>query len=679
MKNWKISKKITLGIFLIVCIGISLLYATANNTMKSMMKKSEQSNVNNMLTAQASLIEEYISIQETTLVSFSKDPVIRDLFSDVNNPQKLSKVQAYTEDYIKSLDNWEGLYVGEWGTTRCLVHSNREVVGAVFRKDETARKALFSAMEERNGLYDAGIIVSPASGVLALSMYCPVYDVDGTTIIGYVGGGPIVEDLKKTLNELRGEDSTARYYMINVENGMYIFADEEELITKTVEDENLIKVMDAIKEGSSDGEITYKDGKDKYIASYQYIDEHGWAIVCTDSTKNIYSAVTNNMAVLGAICFVFIFVISALSFVMIIISTKPLKYVENSIINLSRLNLKKDNKLDKLIGTKSEIGMIVTAIDSLYDALGDIVNTLSSCSESLNDSAVSMQDSSNILLACVSENSKATTSFAEHSEEINYAVDKVDAELVEITKVVSSVEERINQGNKHSNELLKKVENMQKIANATMTFTSNQVEQNQKAIEVAMEKLHSLMRIDEMVSQILDITSQTNLLSLNASIEAARAGEAGKGFAVVADEIGTLADSSSNTATQIQAICNESRDNIAHVQNCFDQVITFLQNDVLSQFNEFANATKDYYKSIQDIQDIISEIANASEEFTGIVQNIHSQIREVSITPDSDSIRSEDILSKAKQTEETTEEITVIANRNKENANAISGIVERFS
>ena len=113
-----------------------------------------------------------------------------------------------------------------------------------------------------------------------------------------------------------------------------------------------------------------------------------------------------------------------------------------------------------------------------------------------------------------------------------------------------------------------------------MINTNTQIAENQKAIENAMEELQSLMRIDEMASQILDITSQTNLLSLNASIEAARVGEAGKGFAVVAGEIGNLASNSSKTATDIQAICNETKNNISHVKTCFDQIIFFLQNDV---------------------------------------------------------------------------------------------------
>ena len=64
-------------------------------------------------------------------------------------------------------------------------------------------KALQNAMKENNGLYNAGIIVSPASQKLILSMYCPVYDTDGSTIVGYVGGGPYMEKLESLLNETK--------------------------------------------------------------------------------------------------------------------------------------------------------------------------------------------------------------------------------------------------------------------------------------------------------------------------------------------------------------------------------------------------------------------------------------------------------------------------------------------
>lgn len=679
MKNWKMSKKITLGIMIIVVLGMSLLYATANSTMKRMMEKSERNHMESMLTAQAGLVDEYVKSQETALITYSKAPVIRDLFLKGENEEQVKKAQAYTEDYYKALDNWEGIYIGEWGTTRCISHSNPDVVGAVFRKDEEARKALYDSMTEKNGLYDAGIIVSPASGVLALSMYCPVYDTDGSTILGYVGGGPFVEGLEKTLGELRGKGDTANFYMINVEKEMYIFAEDRELMTTTIEDKKLLNVIDEIKKGKTSGNITFNDGKENMIGNYRYMDEHGWAVVSFDSKENINKAATKNMIVLGQLCLLCVVMISVLAFIMIVINTKPLRYIEQSIINLSKLNLKKDEKIKPYIGNKNEIGTIATAVDSLYDALGEIVKTLSTCSESLNISAIDMQKSSDVLISCVEDNSKATTIFAEHAVEINNAVDKVDKEIAEITKVVSSVENRISQGNQHSSQLITKVESMQRLANDTMNNTNVQIAENQKAIEKAIGKLQSLMRIDEMASRILDITSQTNLLSLNASIEAARAGEAGRGFAVVAGEIGTLAVSSSETATEIQAICNETRDNIKEVQNCFDQIISFLQNDVQTQFTDFANETNDYYNSIQDIQNIISEIAESSRIFVDTVDTIQNQIKEVSDEPNSNCVSSEDIFEKSRQTEKTTEDMTIMVGQNKENANAISKIVERFT
>lgn len=678
MKNWKLSRKITLGIMLILIVCMSLLYATANSTLTKMMRESEHKNMENTLAAQTSLIEEYVKRQEMLLEAYSRTPVIRDVLKDADNRSKLKNAQTYTEYYYKGLDNWEGIYVGEWNT-HCIVHSSPDVVGITLRDGEPL-KQLQDAMTSRNGLYDAGIIISPASGKLILSMYCPVFDTDGSTIVGYVGGGPFVEDLESTLSEIRRSDDTTGYYMINVLTGMYIFADNRELIATEIQDDMLLNIMEQIQNGQNEGEISYQSQENgKILANYRYIDEHGWAVVSYDREANIYSAVHKNMLVLAEICIIFVVLISVLAFVMIFLSMKPLRYAEESIMELSTLKLEKNHKLDAWIGTKSEVGKIATALDSLYRSLGEMVSTLSDCSDSLNDSAVEMQNSSHVLLSCVSENSKATTAFAEHTEEINETVGRVEQQMESITKVVSEVEERIGQGNTQSRRLLEKVEKMQQLANATMENTNAQIVDNQKIIEKAMDDLQTLMRIDEMASRILDITSQTNLLSLNASIEAARAGEAGRGFSVVAGEIGNLAASSSETATQIQAICNETKTNIEHVQECFDQVISFLQDDVKTQFAEFAHATKDYYDSICDMRNIISDIAEASGVFVDTVQNIQTQIREVSDVPDNESVRSTDILDKARQTEKTTEEMNVIVTKNKENANAISGIVKRFS
>lgn len=679
MKNWKLSRTITLGITVIVIVGISMLYFIANITMNNMLEQSERSLMETTLLAQTSLIDEYVTKQQDILIAFSKAPVVRDLLKDVQNSEKQAIAQAYTESFFAGLDDWEGIYIAEWNT-HCIVHSDPINVGRTWRTNKDSLKQLQDAILEKNGVYNVGIMMSPAHNQLIMSMYYPVFDSDGTAVLGYVGGGPYAEGLRNILNKLKREDETTRYYMINVMSAQYIFVDDETLLGKDIEDPMLLSVIDKIKANDTGGEISFMDETEgPCIASYKYISEHGWAVVSFDSEKNIYSNTIKNTKMLAIICYLFVILISASAFGMIKVSMKPLRYVEESIIKLGNLKLQKSSKLEPWIGTKSEIGQIATAMNSLYEALGEIVNTLSKCSASLSESAIAMQDSSKVLLECVSDNSKATTVFAEHTEEVNDAVTKVDYEIAEIAHVVSTAEERIRQGNQHSGELLEKVDQMQKLANSSLRAISEKIKEKQKAIERALNDLQSLMRIDEMASQILSIASQTNLLSLNASIEAARAGDAGKGFAVVAGEIGNLANSSSEAATQIQAICNETKNNIENIQACFDQIILFLEKDIQTQFVEFSKATKDYHQSIQEIQSIITDIANASSTFVETVDEIHSLIQSVSDVPGSQTVNSQDILDKVRQTEITTEEMTVIVNQNKENAIAISEIVKRFS
>lgn len=682
MKNQKMSTRIAAAITLVIIICISLLYVIASNRMNAMMRQSEVEQMKASLHAQTDLIEEYISHQEDLLTAFSKAPVVVEFLKHPSDAGKQKAAQEYTQQYYAGLKQWEGLYIGEWNT-HVIAHSNPEVVGMTTREGE-GLKALQTAMESANGVYNAGIILSPASSKLTLSMYCPVFDTDGKTILGYVGGGPFADELKELLDSLSGSGTdTTMYSMINVQTGMYIFDNDTSLMATEIQDSMLLKIIDTIKANKEDvfRELEYTNQKEeKSLASYEYIAEYGWAVVSYDTEANIYRDSRMNMKFLGIICIFSIIIISFLSWIFIHLSTRPLKYVEKSIVMLKDLNLQRNHKLDSYINKKSEIGQIATALDSLYTSFQDIVTTLDQCSDSLTNTAVKMTDSSALLLQCVEDNSSATTDFADHAESINQTVQNVDGQVTEIAQVVSEVENKIHEGTDQSNLLLEKVSRMQHLANESLTKTHVQIGENQKAIESALENLQSLMRIDEMANQILDITSQTNLLSLNASIEAARAGEAGKGFAVVAGEIGNLANSSSETATNIQDICNDTKSNIVKVQNCFDSIISFLQNDIQSQFKEFVNATNEYYAAIEEIQVIISGIDQSAQIFVNAVTDIHNQIEEVqSLSGNHRIVSSVEIREKAEQTTHTTEELSVAVSKNQENAVSIRSIVERFS
>ena len=112
MKNMKLRNKLTLGVFITVALGMLLLYFTANTTIKNMIQDSENTNHNNVLSAQASLINQYVNEQENLLEQYSHEPVFVDLLKDPENPELLAAAQKYTEDYLKqNLDEIQTLLI----------------------------------------------------------------------------------------------------------------------------------------------------------------------------------------------------------------------------------------------------------------------------------------------------------------------------------------------------------------------------------------------------------------------------------------------------------------------------------------------------------------------------------------------------------------------------------------
>lgn len=680
LKNQKLSTKLTIAISLVVVICVALLFVTANHNMTTATRKSGMDIMQTSLEAKTKLIEEYVQHQEDMLISFSKAPCVEKLLKNPQNKSAQKEAQEYTESLYDSLDNWEGLYVGEWNT-HIIAHSNPEVIGMTTRTGD-GLKALQDAMIKENGLYNAGIIVSPASKKLTLSMYCPVFDSSNGKILGYVGGGPFAEELKEMLDSMQTEGlENAKYTMLNVETQIYIFEEDTSLMATPVEDETYLNIMNAVCEQtdavSGDIEFINRDGESA-IAAYKFMPEHRWVVISEDTRNEVFELAYRNRNVLLLLCIGSVILIMLFAWLFIYLGTKPLTLIRKAIDQLAHLNLDRNHSLDKYIGSKSEIGKIATSMDSLHNTFCEIVSTLTSCSESLTVSAEHMTTSSHVLLECVEENSNTTEKFAHHSETINDTIKRVGGEVTQIADVVSKVEEKIQIGNDRSEKLITKVLQTKQTAENSLEKTSIRIQENKRELEEAMTNLQSLTRINDMVTQILDITSQTNLLSLNASIEAARAGETGRGFAVVADEIGNLANSSSKTATEIQIICADINANIVKVQECFNNIINFMQTDVQKQFEGFVEVSNDYNNSVEEIREIIGEISNSSNEFVKAVDSIRTQVDDVQNVPSGANISAEEIMEKINQTTQTTEELSNIVDINEKNAISIREIVNKF-
>ena len=679
MKNFKLSTTITVTISVVVAVCMLGLFLFANNSMTTVMKNNSMDNMKTSLESRQKVIEDYVNNAEDQLVSYSKGIEIVKLLENPTDSEIQKKAQKYTEDYYKELSGWEGIYAGE-PNTHVIVHNNPKIVGMTTRKGE-ALKQLQDAMKESDRLYNAGIIVSPASKKLTLSMYCPVYK--GDEMIGYVGGGPFGEQLQKSLDALKVEGlDNASFTMINTKTNTYIFSKDSKKIAKEIKDPMLLNISESAKKGAGNQihEIDYKDadGKD-CVGVYRVLNDRGWAVVMTDTEDEIFAMANTNRNTLGFICLGSFLLIMLLTYVVIRFCLNPLKVAENAILNLKDLKLNKDEKIEKYVNGKSEIGHIATAIDSLYRTFDAIIDTLNSCSVSLLKSAEKITSSSEELYDCVGDNAATVEQVVAGVTLTEEAVEQVGKEIGRISELVSDVGRKVSDGSERSEELIQEVQKMKDTANQSLDANREKMVWNENNIEKAMKELQSLSRINEMVDRILEITSQTNLLSLNASIEAARVGEAGRGFAVVASEIGNLALSSSETATEIQTICKDANKNIDYVRQCFVSILDYWKTDVTKQFTDFIEMSNEYSTSIGSIEELIRGIQNVTDSVSDGVVAICNQMERVEGATEENSQGMERIIDKIETTKTSAEAISSVTHENQKNAEEIRDIVKKFT
>ncbi len=685
MKNLKMRTAIMTIIAVTTFIGIGLLFALASSNSMKMIKNRSVDGMDTYLVAQTNSIESFVEESENKLLLFSKSDAVKNLLLNQSDEAAFNTAQQYTLDYYGTLNAWEGLYIGNWDTT-VLTYNVPQVIGKTMREGERLeqlRNAMMDAVKNGNGVYDTGIIVSPGSGQLCLSMYAAVLDDNGNPI-GYVGGGVFNTALENKLMEttVSGLLDT-NFYMINTESDLtYIGTDEQtaQEIAQPVSNPMLQEVMARVNAGTPEDIMyyTYDDGTE-IIVDFKSVSNRGWTLALAASKDEMYKAAYDNSKSMLLICIIAYVIIVGASFISVSIRTKPLSVAEKAIVRIGSLDLGEEEGIRKLTNRKDEIGILSKEIENLRRSLTDIVQTLSGCSDDIDDTATMMSESSDSLAENVSVNATITRELACSMDDTNSTVNKLYDDVKNIHEMLKCVEGSVSSGNEKSEELLNNATDMQKAASEALAESAQSISNNRNEITKTVDKLNKLSEINTLVSDILVISSQTNLLSLNASIEAARAGEMGKGFAVVAGEIGNLAASSSTTAANIQNICSSTNDNIAEVAKCFDTIINYLESDVEVRFEKFNEVAQVNDEISSDIKQIMTEVRASMSEFIKFVNDIAVQMDAIKAVSDQNNAGITGIVEKNNQSNVIAEEMMDVVKRNKESVEQLKEIVNRFT
>lgn len=613
MKRLKfgLSTKITACILTVQIVVMAAMVLFIGNAITNNTRKSTTNNMETVVEERSRIIENYVQEVEQTLTAYSRAGEILDVLKNPSDEAAVAAAQAYTEKFSADVSNLEGLYVSEWNT-HVLAHTNAAVVGITTREGDPL-KALQDALLAADGVYNTGIIISPASGQQIVSLYRAVFDENGNPV-GLVGGGVFTTGLIQLLDSLTMQGmENAEYCMVNAADGQYIFCEDSEKVATEAEEE-YIRSLCAQYSGSAQNDMGFteytENGQDS-IATYYYMADRGWLFIVADSAAEIFATTERLKQIMLFWAVATLVVLLVVSGVIIRMMMKPLGAIEESIVALQKFDIADNPVVQKHIQRKDELGSIAEATDGLIHSLQAISDTLNDCSRSLNEKAESMRDSAESLADDTSDNIAVTQELSASMENTNALVRNVNSEIDNINHLVDVILERIRSSVGTSDHVIGSAMDMKDEADFAYRNGKEKLDETKAAVGEAIEKLESLTRINELAAEILNIAGKTNLLSLNASIEAARAGEAGKGFAVVAGSIANLAETSKETASSIQDICGEANSSIATVNACFESIISFIEQEVVVQFRGFAEKSTDYSEAVNGIKNRLDEMLDA--------------------------------------------------------------------
>ena len=220
------------------------------------------------------------------------------------------------------------------------------------------------------------------------------------------------------------------------------------------------------------------------------------------------------------------------------------------------------------------------------------------------------------LSATMEEVSATTNSVSENTTAAEGKVQK----MADQTKVMSQ----------YAQDMKKRATELEHTATENMNNTNEMIGEITTEMNQALENSKSVEKVAQLTADILSISSQTNLLALNASIEAARAGEAGKGFAVVADEIRQLADSSRETANNIQTINEQVIEAVQGLVVSSEKIVGYINENILPDYRAFVQGGQQYNDDATHIDNTMAEYASEAQDILATMMEMTEAIEGIS-------------------------------------------------
>ena len=389
------------------------------------------------------------------------------------------------------------------------------------------------------------------------------------------------------------------------------------------------KKVDEIREIASTDAMTALEDANRTLGKYGTVVESMADKMIASNDKITKSQVRDfsakssqaNLVTTTAFIMVIIIIIAVVLCIELIV-IKPLKKIDKELgVIIDEINQDRGDLTKRInINRKDEIGKVATNINVFIEKLQSIMQKITSNSKQLDETVGNVVGKVNTANGSACDISAVMEELSATMEEVAATVKNIDENTAVANTKVDKM--TIETGNvvDYSNEMNERAIKLQETAQANKDETTKMVGSIIEELKNAMKESKKVEKISQLTSDILSISSQTNLLALNASIEAARAGEAGKGFAVVADEIRELAESSRNTANNIQEINEMVISAVEGLISSSNKIVDYVDETILPDYDDFVSSGKQY-------NDDSTHIKNIMDEFTGLSNDMQKTIK----------------------------------------------------